>query len=632
MALLAAGCAPPSLALDEALVGVWIDTTGKSRLEIAADGQTTLWSYEQPRILRGKGARLVWENERRMTQTGDQVVQMPLLYPLIANRNGSSSLWHSKNRTKAVLVLEGGKWRGKTIDGTTLEAQEQTVSFDYAIVEKADGVHLTLKPRGGPGHEIRLEKLQFGQTVSGIDTGDYEMHRQQATAAELSRYAAAGDASAFEKLLAGTGGAFLVNAGAERASGEYPSMAVNRLYGELARGGNADLLDTLLEHAGRAVLPADISATLPAPVIELLRKRAGLPAENRDRRTLSAINHLLHRTAYAAYTPPFVLKLMYEQDGCSPLNETAALSRAERGPFSPEERAALDAYHEASRTDGLADQRAMEAAMTACLRNFQDGQPVASDALNGLTSPGYMPVRGITTPLYYFASRQIPQRNPSAPEPYFGFTYSLMKAMVNAGADPSMKPTPEHASLIDYLHEHAPDYFDKVSLEPGARLGTVAAELVTFNELMDLLGGPHYGQSRQDTASAAPTAPPPQQGAPSTPIEQPAVVTNEEHEVPPAKEVIGYWDYDGVDGTQLVHGLVLRDAVGSGLGQTWSRHLELKTHANLPPRQRTLWPVLLLRKARKVCVDYPNYPTYDVHVDMLDDAYDGVYRVGPCGG
>ena len=63
-----------------------------------------------------------------------------------------------------------------------------------------------------------------------------------------------------------------------------------------------------------------------------------------------------------------------------------------------------------------------------------------------------------------------------------------------------------------------------------------------------------------------------------------------------------------------------------------THHLELKTHANLPARRRSLWPVRLLRDARKVCVDYPNYPSYDVHIDMLDDTYDGIYHVAPCGG
>ncbi len=650
-AMLATGCAPPSLALDPDLVGVWIDTTGKSRIEIDQDGNLILWSYQHARILRGKGARLIWENNRRIAQTGEHAVQMPLFFPLIANRNGSSSLWHSKNRTKAVLVLEEGKWRGKTIDGSTLLKREEQVNFTYTIEVAADNVNLTLKPQGGPGHEIRLEKLLFDRVVDRIDNGSFDMHRNQATTADLIRFAAA-DTVAFNNVLQSPRGAFLAGAGEDRTTGDYPTMAANRLYTELINTGNPTLLDALLLHTRHVVVPENISARMPPPVIKLLRRKAGLSPETRDRRTLGDISHLLYRVSYSAYQQPFSLKLMYEKDGCSPLNDTAAYNRAERGPFTLEEQAALEEYHQTKRSDNMADQRTIEAAMTACLRNFRDGEPVAANVLNGVTSPGYQVVNGITTPLYYFASRQIPLRNPSAPEPYFGFVYSMMKAMVNAGADPSIKPTPQHPDLITYLHQQAPDYFDDMitNTSRGNRRGAPYAELAAFNELMDLLGGPHYGKhggESSDVAHAHADQPAPAEVEHPTPAVVPSVpagaskptpgttapepsTPHNESKTPPPEEVIGYWDYDGIDGTQLIHGLVLRSEEGSGLGQSWSHHLELKTHAELPPRRRTLWPVRLLRKARKVCVDYPNYPTYDVHISLIDATHDGVYRVGRC--
>ncbi len=99
----------------------------------------------------------------------------------------------------------------------------------------------------------------------------------------------------------------------------------------------------------------------------------------------------------------------------------------------------------------------------------------------------------------------------------------------------------------------------------------------------------------------------------------------------PEWETIGYWDYDGIDGEQLSNGLVLLDVPGTGLGQTWQRRLELKNHAQLRPRQRTLWPVLLGRADKTVCINYPDYPSYSAVIDLPGTEYDGVYTLGPCG-
>ncbi len=97
-------------------------------------------------------------------------------------------------------------------------------------------------------------------------------------------------------------------------------------------------------------------------------------------------------------------------------------------------------------------------------------------------------------------------------------------------------------------------------------------------------------------------------------------------------QVVGFWDYDGVDGQQLVNGLVLRNTSGAGLGQNWKSHLELKTHDSLPTRKRTLWPVKINADQRKVCVNYPNYPSYQAFIDMPGENADGFYSFGQCNG
>ncbi|WP_375202877.1 hypothetical protein [Hyphococcus sp.] len=95
--------------------------------------------------------------------------------------------------------------------------------------------------------------------------------------------------------------------------------------------------------------------------------------------------------------------------------------------------------------------------------------------------------------------------------------------------------------------------------------------------------------------------------------------------------VLGLWDYDAVDGQQLpANGFVLRPVSGSNLGVRWSGHLELKNHQSLAPRVRTLWPVSVNPAQRKVCANYPDYPTYEAYIDMPGAGADGTYHVSNC--
>lgn len=97
-------------------------------------------------------------------------------------------------------------------------------------------------------------------------------------------------------------------------------------------------------------------------------------------------------------------------------------------------------------------------------------------------------------------------------------------------------------------------------------------------------------------------------------------------------QIVGYWDYDAADGQSLSQGLVWKDAPGANLGMNWQAHLELKNHAQLPPRARSLWPVMINAKQRKVCANYPGYPTYSAFIDMPGSENDGIYQLAKCAG
>ncbi len=141
----------------------------------------------------------------------------------------------------------------------------------------------------------------------------------------------------------------------------------------------------------------------------------------------------------------------------------------------------------------------------------------------------------------------------------------------------------------------------------------------------DLPVNPMQAQAAAAVRSAGEQATP----AP-TPVELPA---QPRRTVPafPNWELVGLWDYDAADGLQVQHGIVLRDQVGSFGTAKWQRHLELKRHAHLAPRNRRLWPVKISRSQKRVCVDGP-YPSYSGYIDLPGSEFDGIYAFASCKG
>ncbi|MDJ0941147.1 MAG: hypothetical protein QNJ00_15415 [Woeseiaceae bacterium] len=128
-------------------------------------------------------------------------------------------------------------------------------------------------------------------------------------------------------------------------------------------------------------------------------------------------------------------------------------------------------------------------------------------------------------------------------------------------------------------------------------------------------------------------APPPVESAPP-PVEAPPAAPSSDETMPIAIDewqVVGLWSYDAVDGQQIPsQGYVLLPQAGAGVGQAWLARLELKNHDQLPARERALWPVMIHVEDRKVCADYPGYPSYRVFIDMPGIDEDAIYDVAGC--
>lgn len=97
-------------------------------------------------------------------------------------------------------------------------------------------------------------------------------------------------------------------------------------------------------------------------------------------------------------------------------------------------------------------------------------------------------------------------------------------------------------------------------------------------------------------------------------------------------QTVGFWNYDEIDGQYLGQGMILRTNKNNSTDKKWNAYLELKSHEKLPVRERTLWPVQINTSAKKVCANYPGYPSYQVHIDMPGEDNDGIYFVEECRG
>ncbi len=94
--------------------------------------------------------------------------------------------------------------------------------------------------------------------------------------------------------------------------------------------------------------------------------------------------------------------------------------------------------------------------------------------------------------------------------------------------------------------------------------------------------------------------------------------------------VVGYWNYDSVDGQYLSEGLQIITQSGFNGGQTWHAYMQLKAHDRLPSRVRSLWPVKMSIAHKKICVNVPDYPTYSAFVDFPEDENDGIFTFQRC--
>ncbi len=198
--------------------------------------------------------------------------------------------------------------------------------------------------------------------------------------------------------------------------------------------------------------------------------------------------------------------------------------------------------------------------------------------------------------------------------------------------DPSTAPKWDQVAVADsdyVVHLSAPNISSRASsvravIFPRLLVRSMGGQALGYRDRV-IFSRPPMVETEQ--AAAVASAPLPQTSTETS-------TTEADQEMPIAVDkwqLVGLWSYDAVDGQQIPsQGYVLLPKPGAGVGQAWLARLELKNHDQLPERQRALWPVMIHVERRTVCADYPDYPTYQVFIDVPGIDNDAIYTVSKC--
>ena len=136
-----------------------------------------------------------------------------------------------------------------------------------------------------------------------------------------------------------------------------------------------------------------------------------------------------------------------------------------------------------------------------CLAKFHAGKPISMRTLNAKTIPGLSRFGHIHTALYYLANHKY-HRTAGNEYKY----YIMMKVLLELGADPKIKPTPESRSLADQMfiganhREFRRVLNTKKHVLSNAGSNITLATIDTYNTVMKIIGGPPYDPAKSIVA------------------------------------------------------------------------------------------------------------------------------------
>lgn len=378
--------------IDDELVGVWIDTSGKNRIEISADGKLTLWSYTG-RQARGWSANLKYESVRQLEMMGPGQFSMPILGPLLANpRNGTASFWHSRNQTDTFLRLDDdGKLKLSTRNREDVPISKRPIAFQYTIAAQPTKIELEISPVQPAPSIIRYEKLLFGEAVNGAENGSKALHDRQVVGAELKRALDSGDSSRFAKMIASSEANFLRDEQLLADKTTAANLISHRTFSEVIRKNDLIALKAIFEHTTIRPAPQQLSIKASDENKTYLWQQLGIDPNALTPIQNGLLNRLLIKRDFQM--PPLQFKRLYARYGCERAHEQQFQNSAMQIE-SAEEKAEQEAVWRARLTDPGLPFQVTEEAFTLCLKNFDKGQSIPKAVLSAATIPAVQTTKG----------------------------------------------------------------------------------------------------------------------------------------------------------------------------------------------------------------------------------------------
>jgi len=158
-----------------------------------------------------------------------------------------------------------------------------------------------------------------------------------------------------------------------------------------------------------------------------------------------------------------------------------------------------------SKVDATAKVREFEKGLRLCFSNFLDNKPISKNVLNGITIPGSSSFTGEMTVLYYYSSGN-KIRHDKSPI----YAYTIIKVLLEIGADPNIKPSKKAVTLRERLAQFAnhqrfsveykslSDWLakkGKLPQESQYKYDLITAEINLYNQIMKMIGGQPYGST-----------------------------------------------------------------------------------------------------------------------------------------
>ncbi len=438
--------------IDPGLIGVWeAGSYGKGfRHEFSRDGTWTRWEY---------------------VRTGN-------------GRGPENILLIVKDRL-AIERVSTGIFR-------TIEPDAVTVGYKLGFkpgVQKLKEASLTYG-ENGVFDTVSYRKLDFDEDV----TGSFQLHRNHAFEARVNQAIEAGDAAGVKKLLLSAEADFLKRAAESGVQGSGAALIGPRLWFSAIGSGNADLVAVVGEYLPNYYLPVFIDAAQlygGSTMVALLQKLRGIDATALTDDEISRLDKLLTLEKWVRKPYLFANNLKktfctdadnpeYEQRGAS-----AQLYRQQQDQF----------WRGELLRDPTALARLFEQNLRHCLEKYSSDGRISNRLLNARTIPGRSSYSDVVTPLYFYAHTQ--RRSSQG----LIYKYTLLKVLLDYGADPAIKPGKDSAALSDYLYEQANHArFGQLNrklkntyvVKSAPESSLIAAELAMYNAIMQRIGGHAY--------------------------------------------------------------------------------------------------------------------------------------------